>query len=66
MIEMIESAHINATAGFLNVQALDTDTLQVKGMQAIIAASAAALNVTNWDGITSNSAKTPDVCWEVL
>ncbi|KAG1831212.1 hypothetical protein DFJ58DRAFT_736692 [Suillus subalutaceus] len=43
MIEMIESAHINATAGFLNVPALDTDTLQVKGIQAIIAASAAAV-----------------------
>ncbi|KAG1807826.1 uncharacterized protein BJ212DRAFT_1303285 [Suillus subaureus] len=46
MIEMIKSAHINATAGFLNVPALDTDTLQVKGMQAIITASAAALKCT--------------------
>jgi hypothetical protein len=43
MMEMIESAHINATAGFLDVPALDTDTLQVKGMQAVIAASAAAV-----------------------
>jgi hypothetical protein len=43
MMEMIKSAHINATAGFLNVPALNTDTLQVKGMQAVIAASAAAV-----------------------
>jgi len=42
-MEMIESAHINATAGCLDVLALDTDTLQVKGMQAVIAASAAAV-----------------------
>ncbi|KAG2343980.1 hypothetical protein BDR05DRAFT_999528 [Suillus weaverae] len=43
MIEMIESAHVNATAGYLDVPALNTDSLQVWGMQAIIAASAAAL-----------------------
>ncbi|KAG2748562.1 hypothetical protein P692DRAFT_20874862 [Suillus brevipes Sb2] len=43
MLELIESAHINAIAGFLDVLALNTDALQVKGMQAVIAASAAAL-----------------------
>ncbi|KAG0691755.1 hypothetical protein DFH29DRAFT_818986 [Suillus ampliporus] len=43
MIEMIESAHINATAGSLNVPAFDTDALRVKGMQAVIAASAATV-----------------------
>ncbi|KAG2073169.1 hypothetical protein BDR04DRAFT_1116517 [Suillus decipiens] len=43
MLEMIGSAHINATAGSLNVPVLDTDALQLNGMQAVIAASAAAL-----------------------
>lgn len=43
MLELIESAHINAIAGFLDVPALNTDALQVKGMQAVIAASAAAV-----------------------
>ncbi|KAG2030118.1 hypothetical protein BDR03DRAFT_1017503 [Suillus americanus] len=43
MLELIESAHINVIAGFLDVPALDTDALQLKGMQAVIAASAAAL-----------------------
>jgi len=43
MMEMIESVHINETARFLNVLALNTDTLQVKGMQAVIVASAAAV-----------------------
>ncbi|KAG1886993.1 hypothetical protein F4604DRAFT_1675058 [Suillus subluteus] len=43
MLELIESAHINMIAGFLDVLALDTDALQLKGMQAVIAASAAAL-----------------------
>ncbi|KAG2029319.1 hypothetical protein BDR03DRAFT_987833 [Suillus americanus] len=43
MLELIESAHINAIAGFLDVPALDTDALQLKGMQAVIAASAAAV-----------------------
>ncbi|KAG2068842.1 hypothetical protein BDR04DRAFT_1119545 [Suillus decipiens] len=42
ILEMIETAHINATAGSLNVPALDTDALQLKGMQAVITASAAA------------------------
>ncbi|KAG2743103.1 hypothetical protein P692DRAFT_20747212 [Suillus brevipes Sb2] len=46
MLELIESAHINAIAGFLDVPALNTDALQVKGMQAVIAASAAAVGPT--------------------
>ncbi|KAG1761003.1 hypothetical protein EV702DRAFT_1053248 [Suillus placidus] len=43
MLELIESAHINMIAGFLNVPALNIDALQLKSMQAVIAASAAAL-----------------------
>ncbi|KAG2090358.1 uncharacterized protein F5147DRAFT_780314 [Suillus discolor] len=43
ILEMIESAHINATAGSLDVPALNTDALRLNGMQGVIAASAAAL-----------------------
>ncbi|KAG1866428.1 hypothetical protein C8R48DRAFT_672169 [Suillus tomentosus] len=35
ILEMIESAHINATAGSLDVPALNTDALQLNGMQAL-------------------------------
>ncbi|KAG0699340.1 hypothetical protein DFH29DRAFT_809189 [Suillus ampliporus] len=40
MLEMIETAHVNATTGFLEVPALNTRDLQLNGMQAIIAACA--------------------------
>ncbi|KAG1837667.1 hypothetical protein F4604DRAFT_1999623 [Suillus subluteus] len=43
MLEMIEAAHINAVVGFLDVPALNTHGLHLTGMQAVIAASAAAL-----------------------
>ncbi|KAG1721167.1 uncharacterized protein EDB91DRAFT_1256633 [Suillus paluster] len=43
MLEMIETAHLNATAGSLNVPALNTHDLQSKGMETIIAACAATL-----------------------
>ncbi|KAG1719818.1 uncharacterized protein EDB91DRAFT_1089096 [Suillus paluster] len=43
MLEMIETAHLNATAGSLDVPALNTHDLQSKGMETIIAACAAAL-----------------------
>ncbi|KAG1870861.1 hypothetical protein F4604DRAFT_1926418 [Suillus subluteus] len=43
MLEMIESAHMNAIAGFLDVPVLNTDDLQLKGMQVVIAACAASL-----------------------
>ncbi|KAG1793707.1 uncharacterized protein HD556DRAFT_1476976 [Suillus plorans] len=43
MLEMIEAAHINAIAGFLDVPALNTHGLHLNGMQAVIAACAAAL-----------------------
>ncbi|KAG1771382.1 hypothetical protein EV702DRAFT_1049005 [Suillus placidus] len=43
MLEMIKAAHLNAITGFLNVPALNTDDLQTKGMQAMIAACAASL-----------------------
>ncbi|KAG2124120.1 hypothetical protein BD769DRAFT_1388925 [Suillus cothurnatus] len=43
MLEMIEAAHLNAIAGFLDVPAINTDDLQLKGMQAVIAACAASL-----------------------
>lgn len=43
MLEMIEAAHINAIAGFLDVPALNTHGLHLNGMQAVIAACAAAV-----------------------
>ncbi|KAG2115112.1 uncharacterized protein F5147DRAFT_547370, partial [Suillus discolor] len=43
MLEMIEAAHINAIAGFLDVPALNTHGLHLMGMQAVIAACTAAL-----------------------
>lgn len=43
ILEMIKSAHINATAGSLDVPALNTDALWLNGMQAVITPSAAAV-----------------------
>ncbi|KAG1847895.1 hypothetical protein F4604DRAFT_1687915 [Suillus subluteus] len=43
MLEMIESAHMNAIAGFLDGPVLNTDDLQLKGMQVVIATCAASL-----------------------
>ncbi|KAG2138972.1 hypothetical protein DEU56DRAFT_755690 [Suillus clintonianus] len=43
MLEMIDGCHINLISGFLDVPALNTDDLQLKGMQAVIAACAALL-----------------------
>ncbi|KAG1828768.1 hypothetical protein DFJ58DRAFT_737631 [Suillus subalutaceus] len=43
MLEMIEATHLNAIAGFLDVPAINTDDLQLQGMQAVIAACAASL-----------------------
>ncbi|KAG1765448.1 hypothetical protein EDD22DRAFT_951116 [Suillus occidentalis] len=43
MLEMIEATHLNAVAGFLNVPAINTDDLQLQGVQAVIAACAASL-----------------------
>ncbi|KAG1734388.1 uncharacterized protein EDB91DRAFT_1084050 [Suillus paluster] len=43
MLEMIDGCHINPISGFLDVPALNTDDLQLKGMQAVIAACAASL-----------------------
>lgn len=43
MLEMIEVAYLNAIAGFLDVPAINTDDLQLQGMQAVIAACAASV-----------------------
>jgi hypothetical protein len=43
MLEMIEATHLNAIAGFLDVPAINTDDLQLQGMQAVIAACAASV-----------------------
>ncbi|KAG2040102.1 hypothetical protein BDR03DRAFT_1008441 [Suillus americanus] len=43
MLEMIKATHLNAIAGFLDVPAINTDDLQLQGMQAVIAACAASL-----------------------
>ncbi|KAG1898823.1 uncharacterized protein F5891DRAFT_1190304 [Suillus fuscotomentosus] len=43
ILEMIKSAHINTISRFLDVPALNMDDLQLKGMQAVIAACTASL-----------------------
>ncbi|KAG2076164.1 hypothetical protein BDR04DRAFT_1149228 [Suillus decipiens] len=43
MLEMIEATHLNVIAGFLDMPAINMDDLQLKGMQAVIAACAASL-----------------------
>jgi hypothetical protein len=45
MLEMIEATHLNAIAGFLDVPAINTDDLQLQGMQAVIAACAASVGL---------------------